>query len=82
MLTILRAARSRSASTSVWGRSRAIRKKGGLEVNAAMKSINREVRLGENVMVDTRSMSAAHVQELQTAVAADSSLANNVLFWP
>ena len=47
-----------------------------------MKSINREVRLGENVMVDTRSMSAAHVQELQTALAADSSLANNVLFWP
>jgi hypothetical protein len=57
-------------------------KKGGFEVNAAMKSINREVGLGENVMVDTRSMSAAHVQELQNAVAADSSLAGKVLFWP
>jgi predicted dehydrogenase len=47
------------------------RSRGRMELEDASKaySIRREVGLKENVMVDTRNMSAAHVQELKEAVA-------------
>jgi len=56
--------------------------RGGFTVDSAMTSIRREVQVGENVMVDTRNMTPAHVTQLREAIAADPSLAGKVLFYP
>ena len=55
--------------------------KGAFTLEDAMKSIKRELALGENVMVDTRNMTAKHVDELREAVRAAGE-ERRVLFWP
>jgi WXG100 family type VII secretion target len=53
----------------------------GFELPTAMRDIQREIRLGENVIVDTKDMSAAHVTALRDAVQA-AGLEAKVLWYP
>lgn len=52
------------------------------DLDRSVNQVRSEVRLGENVMIDTRNLDAADAQALRDAVAADPSLADNVLFYP
>lgn len=52
------------------------------DLDRSVNQVRSEVRLGENVMIDTRNLDAADAQALRDAVAADPSIADNVLFYP
>jgi hypothetical protein len=58
------------------------RNRGAFTVESAMDSIRREVRNQENVMLDTRHLTAEHVAQLREAIDADPSLGGKVLFYP
>lgn len=55
--------------------------RGAFELGEAMKKIKSEIALGENIMLDTRHLSADHIDALRTAIAQEG-LVDNVLLWP
>ena len=54
---------------------------GGYDLNDSMTRINRELQLGENIIVSTENLSAEATTELHGAVE-DAGIGDRVLFWP
>jgi hypothetical protein len=57
------------------------KRKGGFDLNTAMKKIDGEISNNENVILDTKDLSPAHLAELRAAVAARSDLDGKILWF-
>jgi hypothetical protein len=53
----------------------------GYNLTSAMENINKSIAAGENVMLDTRNLSAADLQQLTSEISRQG-LRNKVLIWP
>jgi hypothetical protein len=56
--------------------------KGGYELGDSLTKIAKELRTGDNVILDTSNLSAAAINELKTAVEARTEWTGRVLWWP
>ena len=56
-------------------------RKGGFQLEKALNTIEKELSVGENVIVDTTSMSEEHINSLIEAINK-LGLDNKIIFWP
>jgi hypothetical protein len=54
--------------------------KGGFELDTDFQNISFEISLGENIMIDAKSLSLEHEQLLRAKID-EAGLAENVLWW-
>jgi hypothetical protein len=57
-------------------------RRGAFDLTKTVTKIRQELRLGENVILDTRNLTSAHTSALKQAVQQLAESGGKVLFWP